>query len=169
MFAQPQQEHHWLDQLVGDWTSEMKCSMGPDQPEMVNKGTESVRSLGGLWTLGEGTAEMPDGATGTMLMTLGYDPQKKKYVGTFIGSMMTHMWHYEGTVDASGKILTLDTEGPDMSGGPEGPDAAAGVKMVKYQDIIEFVDADTRLLRSQTQGPDGAWTQFMSATYRRKK
>jgi len=33
--------------------------------------------------------EMPDGGTGKTVMTLGYDPQNNRYVGTFIGSMMT--------------------------------------------------------------------------------
>ena len=35
-----------------------------------------------------------------MIMTLGYDPQKKRFVGTLIGSMMTHLWVYDGALDA---------------------------------------------------------------------
>ena len=104
--------------MVGEWTYEHNCSMGPDQPPMKATGTESVRSVGGLWTMGEGRGEMPDGKPAVTVMTLGYDPQSKRFVGTFIGSMMTHMWIYNGTLDASGKVLTLDTEGPDFSGGP---------------------------------------------------
>ena len=44
-----------------DWTAEMNCSMGPDQPPSSSKGTESVRSLGGLWTLGEGQGDVRAG------------------------------------------------------------------------------------------------------------
>ena len=33
--------------------------------------------------------------------TLGYDPAKKKYVGTFIASVMTHLWIYSGSLDAA--------------------------------------------------------------------
>src|SRR6185295_16595790 len=84
---EPQQEHKWLQRLVGEWTYEHEASMGPDQPPMKGTGTESVRSIGGLWTVGEG--EMPDGSPATTIMTLGYDPQSKRFVGTFIGSMMT--------------------------------------------------------------------------------
>jgi len=41
------------------------------------------------------------------MMTLGYDPQKKRYLGTWIGSMMSHLWVYEVELDASGSVLTL--------------------------------------------------------------
>jgi hypothetical protein len=160
MQAKPEKEHAWLQKLVGNWTSEMECVMGPDQPPMKSKGAESVRSIGGLWTLGEGTGEMPDGGKMTSMMTLGYDPARQRFVGTFIASMMTHMWKYEGTLDASGKVLTLDTEGPGMSG--DG-------KMMKYKDIITFVDNDRRTLTSRIQGEDGEWTEFMTVHYRRSK
>ena len=42
---------------------------------------------------------MPDGGPATMIMTLGYDPAKKRFVGTFIGSMMTNLWVYEGELE----------------------------------------------------------------------
>ena len=160
MNAEPQKEHQWLQKLVGKWTFEGECIMGPDQPPAKHTGSETVRSIGGLWTLGEGTGAGPDGGQMTSIMTLGYDPQTRRFVGTFIASMMTHMWIYNGTLDASGKVLTLDTEGPDFSGGSG---------MVKYQDIIEFVNDDHRILKSQLVGPDGKWNHFMTAHYRRHK
>jgi hypothetical protein len=40
--------------------------------------------------------------------------------------------------------------------------------LAKYQDIIEFVSADHRIMTSQILGEDGQWTQFMTAHYRRK-
>ena len=160
MKAEPQKEHEWLQQLVGEWTSEADCAMGPGQPSTKNYGTERVRMVGGLWMVGEGQGEMPDGGTATMIMTLGYDPQQKKYLGTWIGSMMTHMWHYDGEMDASGRILTLSAEGPSMAG--DGT-------MAKYQDIIEIKSKDHRTLSSRVLGPDGTWNHFMTAHYRRKK
>jgi hypothetical protein len=159
MDVKPQKEHGWLQKLVGEWTAEMECVMGPDQPPMKSKGAETTRSIGELWTLGEGTGEMPDGSKATSVMTLGYDPEKQRFIGTFVASMMTHMWRYEGTLDASGTTLTLDTEGPAMTG--DG-------KMMKYQDIITVVSDDHRTLTSRIQGEDGQWTQFMTAHYRRK-
>jgi hypothetical protein len=160
MQVEPQVEHKWLQKLVGEWRFEGECSMGPDQPAMKNTGSETVRSVGGLWTLGEGRGAGPDGSEMTSFMTLGYDPAKKRFVGTFIASMMTHLWIYNGSLDAAGKVLTLDTEGPDFSGGPT---------MVKYQDTIEFASDDHRILKSRLQGPDGKWQDFMTAHYRLKK
>jgi len=156
---EPQAEHKWLQRLVGEWTMEGECSMGPDQPTMKSTGTETVRPVGELWTMGEGRGHMPDGSPCQTFMTLGYDPVQKRFVGTFIGSMMTHMWIYNGSLDASGKVLTLDTEGPDFSG---------GTGMVKYQDIIEFKSDDHRVLSSRLQDKDGHWQQFMTANYRRQ-
>ena len=134
--------------------------MGPDKPVEIVRGTESVRSIGGLWTLGEGRGEMPGGGTATTIMTLGYDPAKKKFVGSFIGSMMYQIWIYEGELDASGKILTMDTEGPDF---------AAGGKTTKYQDKVEFKSDDHRTLSSFMLKDDGSWSGFMTAHYRRVK
>jgi len=159
-FPKPQAEHDWLQKLVGDWTVESECSMGPDQPPMKTNGVETVRSLGGLWTVGEGRGEMPDGGSCQSVMTLGYDPQLKRFVGTFIMSVTTYLWPYNGTLDAGGKVLTLDSEGPSFVG--DGT-------ISKYQDIIEFVTDDHRKLSSQILGPDGQWHPFMQANYRRVK
>jgi hypothetical protein len=62
MMIEPQKEHQWLKKLVGEWTCESDCSMGPGKPSEKFKGTESVRSLGGLWILAEGRARCPAGA-----------------------------------------------------------------------------------------------------------
>ena len=159
MFAKPQKEHDWLQQLVGNWTSEMDCAMGPDQPRQKSKGRESVRSLGGLWTLGEGEGEMPDGTTGKTLITLGFDPVKGRFVGSFVGSMMTHQWIYDGSLDESGTILTLDTEGPSMAG--DGT-------MMPYRDVVTIAAPGHRILSSYTPDGNGGWTEFMTAHYRRE-
>ena len=158
MSAEPQAEHHWLQRLVGDWTFEGEATMGPDQPAAKHRGQETVRSIGGLWIIGEGTGEMPGGGPATMILTLGYDPAKKRFVGTWLGSMMTHLWVYDGQLDADRHILTLEAEGPDMVN--EG-------KTTKYRDVTEMVNHNHRVLTSHMLGADGTWTQFMTANYRR--
>lgn len=154
----PQKEHQWLHKLVGEWTFEGECNMGPDQPPVKNTGKETVRSLGGLWTIAEGESGMPGGGTWQSIMTLGYDPQLKRFVGTFIAGVMTHLWPYNGSFDADEKVLTLDSEGPSFAG--DGT-------MAKYQDIIEFLSDDHRTLSSQYLGSDGNWVPFMKNQYER--
>lgn len=114
----PQKEHEWLQKLVGEWTFEAEASMGPDKPAEVYRGAETVRPLGGFWTLGEGQGGMPDGTTGTTFMTLGYDPQKKRFVGTFIGSMMTNLWIYDGELDQDERVQLDSGIASGWSAGP---------------------------------------------------
>lgn len=158
MKAEPQTEHSWLEKLVGEWSvSSPGCDTG-DGPEGT-PWSETTRMLHGIWLVSEGNGEMPgDGAASTVL-TLGYDPAKGRYVGTWVGSMMTYLWVYEGALDASGKVLTLDTVGPSF----EDPS-----KTTRYQDIITIEDDDNRTLSSRCQAEDGTWKPLMTMRYQRK-
>jgi hypothetical protein len=151
MMAEPQDEHRWLEQLVGDWTYATEEDGG-------TAWSEHVRSLEGVWVVAEGVGEMPGGRRHTTLMTLGYDPRTRRFVGTWIGSMMTHLWVYDGELDGTGRVLTLNSEGPDFTGGSA---------LAQYRDVIGILDADNRTLTSWVQGDDGGWTQIMQSHYRR--
>jgi len=158
--SEPRTEHQWLQRLVGEWVVEGEATMEPGKPPMKYKGTESVRTLGGLWILAEGQGEMPGCGVSTAILTLGFDTQKQRFVGTFIASMMTNLWVYDGALDEAGGVLTLNTEGPNM---------AAGGKLGKYKDVIEIQSQDRRTLTSHLLGDDGQWHAFMTAEYRRVK
>jgi hypothetical protein len=160
MRAEPQKEHQWLQKLVGEWTYEADAPAGAGKPSTRTTGTESVRSLGGLWVVADGRGKMPDGGPATMLLTLGYDPQKKRYVGTWLGSMMTHLWVYDGELDATGRVLTLNSQGPSMSG-----DGG----MTQYKDVIDFKSDDHRTLTGRVLDANRHWQTLMTADYRRKK
>jgi hypothetical protein len=159
MFAKPQKEHHWLDALVGQWTFEAKAEMGPGQPEHRMLGKATGRSLGGLWVLieSEHAAEKPE-EQGTTIMSLGYDLTKRKYVGSFVGSMMDFQWIYAGSLDESQRKLVLDTVGPRFDGQPG---------EAKYQDMLEQVSPDHWILSSQVLGDDGQWKHFMTSHHKR--
>lgn len=159
MNAKPQAEHEWLMQFVGEWACDSECPGAPGMPPTKMTGTESVRSLGGLWMVSEATFAGTESGSWNSIMTLGYDPQSKAFVGSFIASMMTHLWPYRGTLNADKTVLTLDSEGPSFAG--DGT-------MQKYQDIVTVVSKNHRTLTSQVRGPDGKWTQFMKMDLRRK-
>jgi hypothetical protein len=160
MKPETQKEHQWLQQLVGEWSYEAEAKMGEDQPPEKATGTESVRSLGGLWILAEGQGEMPGCGSATTMITIGFDPQKHRYVGTWVGSMMTYLWLYDGELDASEKVLTLTSDGPSMT---------SDEKMAKYKDVIEFKTNDHRVMTSHVLGDDGQWHEFMTVNSRRKQ
>jgi len=161
MNAQPQQQHRWLEKMIGEWTFEVEAPQldKPGSAPERSTGTERVRSLGGLWIVAEGQGEMPGGGPASTILTLGYDPQKQRFVGTWVGSMMTHLWVYDGALDASEKVLTLDTEGPSMK--DDG-------KLAKYREAIEFKSDAHRVFTSRVLGDDGQWQAMMTAHYRRK-
>lgn len=156
---EPAREHEWLRQLAGEWTFEHDSPAAPGEMPTKFTGTESVRMVGDVWMVAEMNGEIPGGGVSTSLMTLGYDPQKQRFVGTFLSSMMTSLWIYEGELDPAGRALNLSTEGPDFS-----TPGATG----KYVDTIEIVSPDERLLISKFMNADGTWTEFMRATYRRR-
>jgi uncharacterized protein DUF1579 len=160
MNAKPEKQHRWLEKLLGNWTYETEAPAHDGQPASKATGTETVRSIGGLWIQAEGRGDMPGGGPATTVMTLGYDTLKKRYVGSWVGSMMTYMWVYDGELDTAERVLTLNSEGPSMSG--DGTLSA-------YQDVIEFKGDDHRTLTARVRKPDGTWQPFMTVTYRRKR
>jgi hypothetical protein len=155
----PQKEHELLKQFVGEWESEMEASPGPGQPPMKCKGSMKSRMLGGYWVVSEVESEM-FGMPMKGLQTIGYDPKSKKYVGTWVDSMMNHLWKYSGTVDEAGKTLTLDAEGPSFTGED---------KLAKYRDAYEFKAKDHIVMTSSMQGEDGKWVTFMTGSLKRKE
>ena len=153
----PQKEHAWLQQFVGQWESEAEMFM-EGQPVAKSKGTETVRKIGGFWIQSEQQSDFM-GQPFTGLMTLGYDVPKQQYVGTWIDSHTGYLWVYEGTLDRSGKVLTLEAEGPC----PMAPG-----RMSKFKEVLEVKDKDHKVFTSSIQGEDGTWTTGMRITYRRK-
>jgi hypothetical protein len=150
---EPQAEHRWLQKLVGEWTYET------EHEGVRATGTERGRSIGGLWVQLEGTGQMPGTSDPTTsVMTLGFDTATRRFTGTFVASMMTHQWLYDGALDTANDRLTLTSAGPSMT--DEG-------KTALYQDVIEFQSDEQRTLTASMQQPDGTWQQFMIVSYRR--
>jgi hypothetical protein len=157
MFAQPQQEHHWLQPLVGEWKFESDC-VGPDGAAEKSNGRAVGRTLGGMWFVVESQGDM-GGTPWNSLMTVGYDPEQAAYVGTFVGSMMNRIWHYKGNIDPQQKKMVLDTVGPKF----DGPGTA------EYQDMVEIVDNDHWILSSRVKSDSGEWIDFMTSHHYRQK
>ncbi len=158
-FPEPTEEHEWLAQFAGEWDTVSEGTAGPDQPAFTVEGSMTSRRLGGFWIVNEISNESV-GAVNTGIQTIGYDPDKERYVGTWVDSMTNTLWHYEGTVDESGKILTLETEGPNIMVPGE---------TALYRDIYEFKSPDHIIATSAFQDDDGNWIPFMTGHMRRRE
>ena len=151
---QPGPEHEMLKKDVGTWDATVEMFMAPGAPPASSKGTETVTMMGGFWQLNVFQSEMMGqpfegrGAT-------GYDPVKKKYVGTWIDTMTPGYYTVEGTYDAAKKTMTAVMEGPDPTGA-----------VTKTKATTEWKDADTRVF--SMYGPDGT-SVGMRITYKRRK
>jgi hypothetical protein len=156
---QPQKEHEWLQQFVGEWESEAECVVAPGVEPIKATSRETCRMLGGFWMKSEGESDMM-GTKIQFVLTLGYSVDRKRYIGTWIDSTGDTMWKYEGKVDETGKILTLETEGPSF-GDP--------TKTAKYKEVLEFKSPDHRVFTSSVLGDDGKWHTFITMNTRRVK
>ncbi|MEQ8849342.1 DUF1579 domain-containing protein [Botrimarina sp.] len=156
-FAEPAPEHELLQRFVGEWVVQSECVMEPGAAPVESRGTVSSQPLGERWVVNR--MRMHDGPTKvTGLQTIGYDSNKSKYVGTWVDTMLDHLWVYEGDYDEASQTLTLNTTGPNLMGGGE---------TTLYRDSYRFVDGDHIESRSEAQGEGGEWVTFMTGQMRR--
>ncbi|WP_442483697.1 DUF1579 domain-containing protein [Aeoliella sp. SH292] len=158
-FPKPTKEHEWLAKFVGEWESSSNAPAMPGGEEMECSGTATYRMLGGFWVIGEMKGDA-GGMNMDAVQTIGYDPEQKAYVGTWVDSITGLMWKYKGSVDKSGNKISLEAEGPNFMTGK-------GTAM--FRDSYEFDGPDHIIARSEMQGEDGKWIEFMKGDMRRVK
>ena len=153
------QAHLWLHRSVGEWTTETEA-MDPEGNKFTTTGTESIRKLGEYWIVNEIKGIMPDdNQPAEMVVAIGYDIKKGKFVGSWVGSMMENLWVYEGEMDENG-ALNLYSEGEDMM------DES---KTAVYRDQISWESDDVRLFTSSAKDEKGEWFSFMTVRSTRVK
>ncbi len=115
----PTPEHKLLAHGVGTWDATIKSWMqGPGSEPSVSKGVEIVKLMpGGLWLVSEFHGKFGDMDFHGQGQS-GYDPLKKKYIGTWIDSMETTIMIMEGDFDPKSSTLTMYSKGVDPAGKP---------------------------------------------------
>jgi hypothetical protein len=114
--------------------------------------------LGEFWMMNEFHNEVAGfGMKG--IQTVGYDPSKKKYIGTWVDSATNHLWLYEGTV-VDNKKLVLEAKGPNL---------VTSGKEALFRDSYEFMSESEIRVTSEMQGEDGKWITFMTGAAVREK
>ena len=152
----PTPQHAWLRQFVGEWELSYRADLPEGEP-MEWKGTESVRALGTHWVLAESAADSQQGAFEATL-TLGYDTGRETFVATWIDSMQTNLWTYDGKLDDAQRTLSLT---PTIAPRAEVPDPT------RYRDDLEVLDPDHRVLTSWYRSDEGTWERYLTIDARR--
>jgi hypothetical protein len=102
----PGAPHKMLAKLVGSWTTKTRAWMEPDNPPTEGTGTcEQKMLFDGRYLQQEYSGEMT-GNPFTGINVIGYDNHVKKYVSTWIDSMSTGIYYFEGTASPDGKTIT---------------------------------------------------------------
>ena len=158
-FPKPTKEHQWLKQFQGEWETHAQMIAHGETPAMECESSMKFHSLGDFWVTLETTGQM-GGVKVHSIQTLGYDPEKKKYIGTWVDSATPYMFHYEGYVEKSGKRLVLEAEGPSY---------IEPGKRAKYRDSYEFKTPDLIVGTSAIMDDDGNWVTFVTSETIRKQ
>ena len=155
--ATPGEPHKSLARMAGSWSVKCKSWMEPNKPPMESTGTcEQKMILDGRYLQQEFTGEMM-GSPFTGLGIIGYDNHTKKCVSTWIDSMSTGIYFFEGTASEDGKTITQESNYDDPVMGP-----------MKYRSVTRIVDENT--LEFEMYGTDkrGKEEKMMEMTYTRK-
>jgi hypothetical protein len=156
----PTEEHKILAADEGTWDANVKAFMaGPNADPAVSKGTEVNQVMaGGMWLLSTFDGEF-GGAKFQGRGQFGFDPVKKKYVGTWIDSMSPTLSVLEGTYDAKTQTMTYTGDGVD---------AATKARFTQKMVTVRKGDGG-RVFTLYMKFEGGEETKFMEITYTKRK
>ena len=156
--ATPSAPHKLLASMAGSWNTKTKSWMEPKKPPMESTGTcEQKMLLDGRFLQQECTGDMM-GSPFTGIGVTGYDNHTKKYVSTWMDSMGTGIYFFEGTASADGKTITQKGRYDDPIEGP-----------MKWRAVTKIVDDNTQVFEMYGTGKNGKDTKMMEITYTRKQ
>lgn len=153
----PGPEHAVLKADVGVWDAVVETFEAPGAPAAKSKAVETNTMIGDLFLVTDFKGEfMGASFQGHGMST--WDATKKKYVAFWGDNMSTGFTRGESTYDATSRKMSGYMEGPDMTG-----------KMMKMREVVEHVDADTRIFTMYNVDAAGKESMSMRITYKRRK
>ena len=153
--ATPSPEHEKLQSKIGVW--DVDCFYSMNLPEPVQaKGRETIEALGAFWTVGRFEVEL-HGSSILGRSTLGWDPHKLAYIGTWMDSATPFFYYFEGHFDEAGTVLKLEGDNTDP----------ISKNLVLYRSEEEYSDNDHRVLSLFVESKPGFETQLLRYEYTR--
>jgi len=155
--ATPGAPHKLLASMSGSWTTRTRAWMELGKPPDESAGVcEQKMILGGRFLLQECTGEMMGGKFNGIGYT-GYDNHTRKYVSTWMDSMGTAIYFFEGPASADGRGFTQRCRYDDPVKGP-----------MEWRSACTLVDETTIVFEMYGTVLGGTEEKMMEMTYTRK-
>lgn len=155
--ATPGAAHALLVKMEGSWDVKSTCWMEPGSPLESSGTSEQKMVLGGRFLQQEFVGDMM-GSHFSGIGYLGYDNHKRKYVSTWLDTMGTGIYYFEGTAGDNGRTITQICDYDDPVQGP-----------VKWRSVTKLVDDDTLEFEMFTTNSSGNEEKMAEMTYTRSK
>jgi len=140
---------------AGDWDFEVHVfDKGPDQPPEIVHGAESNRLvptvIGDDWFV-ERYEAIFQGLPFEQNGVIGWDPNKAKWVGTYVKTVQSNLGLFEGDYDKATRTLTLVGETRSCFG-EKGPDGK--ILPAREKRVTKYIDMNTKQMSVHQQMPD---------------
>lgn len=155
--ATPGAPHKLLASMAGSWNTKTKSWMEPGKPPEESAGVcEQKMIFGGRFLQQECTGQMMGSAFNGMGFT-GYDNHTRKFVSTWMDTMGTAIYLFEGPAGADGKSFTQRCRYDDPVKGP-----------MEWRSVCKLVDENNIFFEMYGTALGGAEEKMMEMTYTRK-
>jgi hypothetical protein len=153
--AAPGPAHQVLLAMVGQFKADVTFFMGPNEQKSTGVMRNSL-VLGGRYLENRYQGDAGDMAG---IGFVGFDNAKQKYTGLWMDTMSTMIMVSQGTIDASGKVITMEaTVDCPSHGGPQ-----------LSRNVTTIVDNDRHTYEMYMPGPDGQQHKCLHIVYTRVK
>ena len=155
--ATPGYPHKLLTEMAGTWSVKSRWWMDPGSPPMESAGSsEQKMILDGRFLQQDFSGEMMGSPFAGVGFT-GYNNHTEKYVSTWMDSMGTGIYYFEGGSGPDGKTITQICDYDDPVRGP-----------LRWRSVTRIVDHDTLEFAMFTTDKSGKEDKMGEMTYTRK-
>ncbi|WP_243688081.1 DUF1579 domain-containing protein [Geotalea toluenoxydans] len=148
--ATPGAPHRLLSRMAGSWNARMKSWMEPDKPPTETTGAcEQKMVLDGRFLQQEFSGDMM-GSPFNGIGFMGYDNNTKKFVSTWMDTMGTGIYLFEGDMGADERSITQVSRYDDPIQGP-----------MEWRSVTRIVDNDTLAMEMYSTGKSGKEEKMM--------
>jgi hypothetical protein len=154
----PGAPHKLLAKMAGSWSTLTRSWMEPGKPPVESLGVcEQRMVLDGRFLQAECSGDM-FGTAFTGIGVTGFDNHTQKYVTTWMDSMGTAIYLFEGPAEADGKSFTQKSNYDDPVKGP-----------MEWRSVCRLVDENHMTFEMYGTVLGGQEEKMMEMTYTRKQ